>query len=81
MFHFRKNAETGRMPRGPKGMGPAHGGDGGTGVRAETMSEAADRSSVPCPPQAKAFCALFRREKCVVVRGRDPGVLIFAGKE
>jgi len=55
MFYFRKNAETGRMPRGPKWMGPANGGDGGTGVRAAPMNEVTDPWRMPCPPQAQAF--------------------------
>jgi len=40
-------------------MGPAHGGGGGTGVPAAPMSEAAERWSVPCPPQAQAFLLTF----------------------
>jgi len=43
------------MPRGPKWMGPANGGDGGTGVRAAPMNEVTDPWRMPCPPQAQAF--------------------------
>jgi len=59
MIHSRKNAELGRLPRGPKWMGPAHGGDGGTGVPAAPTNAAADRRSVPCPPPAQAFLLTF----------------------
>ena len=65
-----------RQPRGPKWMGPANGGEGWNGVQAEKMGEAAERSSMPCPPQAKAFLRTFvAGQKYVAVRGRDPATL------
>jgi hypothetical protein len=46
------------------------------------ISDETEMSRMPCPPQAQAFLRPFvAGQKDVVVRGRDPGVLIFAGKE
>ena len=63
--------------RGPKWMGPANGGEGCEGVStAATLNEAIAHAL----REEKAFCELFRRKKCVAVRGRDPATLLL-GKQ